>query len=455
VADKPSDKNVIPGLLVQNPSPVGKDSQDRFTKKREQVDRIMDVFLQLLPSNYATQVPGPFYTMQFQAAAEQIAEFQITAQEAFTDGSYEYTRPEFLFQILGLLVFPDAGDDGYPVLHGDLTYRDFLRRMVELLLMGATKKSIEGGLDVLSEATFEVLERSVLGRQTPGTAWLFDDQFTFEVNVTETDDTTGTQKFPFEPFILQENVRIVMRALKPAHTLYDYRHLFTEAFGAFFSGAMSFDWQNYYYEDFRGFCCGAKSITGTAGETLTDRSLFRDSTRDFTSIKVGADLIVSTGPNGIHAGGQEGTTASTDQRHVGRYRVEAVLSFPVGDDATARAFTTDSGLAGEATVSGAVIDATAFGTDFGAALKGEILTFTDGPNAGTYLLKAVLGSTGGLVGAAGVSGTKVRVAPSLLRTERRMEQATTGQTYEVVVDRLGKQVPRPVGGEDVSQFFLL
>ena len=353
------------------------------------------------------------------------------------------------------MVFPDATDDGYPVLHGDITYRDFLRRMVELLLMGATKKSIEGGLDVLSEATFEVLERSVLGRQTPGTAWLFDDQFTFEVNVTETDDTTGTQKFPFEPFILQENVRIVMRALKPAHTLYDYRHLFTESFGAFFSGAMSFDWKNYHYEDFRGFCCGAKRIRGTAGETLTDRALFRDSTRDFTSVRVGADLTVLTGNNSIDAGGQEGTVASTDQRHVGRYRVEEVRAFPVGDDSTARAFTTDSGLSGEATVTGDILDATGTGTDFGAALKGEILTLMAGPNAGTYLLKAVLGSTGGPVGEAGLSGTKVRVAPSLLRTERRMEQAATGQTYEVVVDRLGKQVPREVGGEDVSQFFLL
>ncbi len=455
MADKPTIKNVLPGQLEQNPSSVGKNSQDRITKKRAQTDRIMDVFLQLLPSNYVSQVQGPYYTMQFQAAAEQIAEFQITAQEAFADGTYEYLRPEFLFQVLGLLVFPDATDDGYPTLHGDLTYRDFLRKMVELLLAGATKKTIEGGLDILSDATFEVLERSVLGRQTPGTAWLFDDQFTFEINVTETDDTTGTQKFPFEPFILQENVRIVMRALKPAHTLYDYRHLFTENFGAFFSGAMTFDWQNYYYEDFRAFCCGAKSITGSAGETLTDRSLFRDSTRDFTSIKVGSDLTILTGLNSVNAGGVEGTTASTDQRHVGRHRVKAVLAFPVTLDSTARAFTTDSGLSGEATVSGDILDATATATNFGAALKGEILTFTEGPNAGTYLLKAVMGSTGGPVGEPGISGTRVRIAPSLIRTERRMKEVTTGQTYEVVVDRLGKQVPRSVGGEDVSQFFLL
>ena len=151
MADRPSNKDVIPGLLVQNPSPVGKSSQDRITKKREQVDRIMDVFLQLLPSNYVSQVQGPFYTMQFQAAAEQIAEFQITAQEAFADGAYEYLRPEFLFQVLGLLVFPDAEDDGFPVIHGDLTYREFLRKMVEFRDAGVTMVYVSHSMDTVEE----------------------------------------------------------------------------------------------------------------------------------------------------------------------------------------------------------------------------------------------------------------------------------------------------------------
>lgn len=454
MADKPSPKDLLPGQLTQNPSLVGTRTQDRITLKREQVDRIMDVFLQLLPSNYVSKVTGPFYTLQFQAAAEQIAEIQIEAQEAYGDTAYEYLRPEFMFQILGTLVFPDAKDDGYPTLMGDLTYRDFLRRMVELLLQGATKKTIEDGLVLLSDATFEVLERSVLGRQTPHSAWQFDDQFTFEINVSETADETGLERFPVDPFILQENVRIVMRALKPAHTLYDYRHLFTETFGQFFSDAMSFDWENYYYEDFRVFCCGAKSISGTTGVTLTDRALFQDTARDFTSIAAGADLTITSGPNSIHAGGTEGTVASTDQRHIGRYRVKEVLYFPVGDDATARAFTTSpTGLSGKATVSGAVVSGD--GADFGTAVEGEILTFTEGPNAGSYRLAAVQGSTGGKVGEAGLSGTAVRVSPSIIRLDRRVKEVATGQSYEVVVDRLGQQIPRTVSREDVSAFFLL
>lgn len=468
MADKPASKTLLPGLLAQNPSPVGKSGQDRITTKREQVDRIMEVFLQLLPSNYVSQVQGPFYTIQFQAAAEAIADFQITAQEVFSDADYDYIRGEFLFQLLGSLVFPDAATDGYPTLAGDLTYREFLRRMVLLLLKGATKDAVEGGLDLLSDATFSVIEKVVEARAAtkrvwnkttgrwetqPGSAWGLDDQFEFEINVEYTDPETGLQRFPVDPLILQENVRIVMRALKPAHTLYEYRHLFRETFSQFFSASHSWNLDTYYYEDFRKFCCGAKQVVGSAGVTWADRSLFSDTTREFDQISPGAELTVLSGPNGIHAGGQEGTVASTDRRHIGRYRVKEILAFPVGTDSTARPYTTSGGLAGTATVTGDVIEDP--NQDWSQAVEGETLTFSEGPNAGTYRLKMVLGNNGGPVGEAVGPGTKVRVALSLLRLEQRMRQTTMGQQYNVAVDRLGVQEPRQVSGEDVSLFFVL
>lgn len=469
MADKPSDKKILPNMLSQNPAAVGGGGQERINAKRKQVDRVMEVFLQLLPSNYVSQVTGPFYTIQMQAAAEQIAEFQITAQEALGDRMYDYMRGEFLFQLLGTLVFPDATTDGYPDLKGDLTYRDFLREMVKLLLAGATKETQEGGLSLLSDADFEVIEKVIEARHAkkrvmnkvtgqwdvvPGSAWGLDDQFEFEINVSYLDPDTGTQRFPEEPFVLQENVRIVLRALKPAHTLYDYRHLFTEAFGNLFSDSASWDISNYHYEDFRRFCCGAKWVAGENGETLTDRRLFSDVTREFDQISAGAELVVLTGSNSIHSGGTEGTTASTDRQQVGRYRVEEVRYFPVGDDTTARAYTTSpTGLTGTATVSGIDIEDSA--QDWSHAVEGEVLTFSNGPNAGNYRLKSLLGNNGGPVGKAVGPATKVRVAPCLLRLDRRMRYAETGQSYTVAVDRLGVQEPHAVAGEDATLFFLL
>ena len=549
MADKPVAKTTIPNLLAQNPSPVGVSGQARVIARRQQVDRIMDVFLQMLPSNYVAQVQGPFYTLQFQAIAETIADFQITAQEAFADSDYDYMRPEFLFQLVGTMVFPDASTDGYPTLKGDLTYREFMKRMVALLLQGATKATVEGGLGLLSDAAWTVIEKAIAARSEgkrtwdktagawkmqPGSAWGLADQFEFEVNASYIDPTTGLERFPLDPFILQENVRIVLRALKPAHTLYDYRHLFTEAFGDFFTESSSWDLSNYYYEDLRKFCCGAKGISGTAGVTWTDKSLFSDTSRDFGQIIPGADLIITSGPNSIHSGGVEGTPASMDAKHIGRYRVTDVRSFPVGTDTTARSYTTSpTGLSGTATVTDDVVEDVAslgvlvngslvvpnvtsvqflagaflirvgaiwytpvgvpafsvdpvgveyltvaapvvgllkfnsqiladhvaegvfYQGDFGSVVEGEVLTFTAGPNAGSYRLKTLLGNNGGLVGVASGPAVKVRVAMSLLRIDRRMRYATSGQAYTVAVDRLGVQVPHTIEGEDATVFFIL
>ena len=454
MADKPVDKDLLPSSLTQNPSSVGGDGQDRKNQIRSQVDRIMEVFFQILPSNYVSQVQGPFYSMQFQAAAEQMAGFQIAAQEAWSDHDYDFTRPEFLFQILGSLVFPDATTDGFPTIEGDISYRTFLKNMVGLLLDGATKPTIEGGLALLSDADFEVIERVIAARKTPGAAWGFDDQFTFEINVTETDDETGAERFPEAPFVLSENVRIVLRALKPAHTLYDYRHLFREALSPLFGDAMTFEWSNYYYDDLRKFCCGAKQIVGDAGETLTDRTLFSDITRDFERITVGADLVVLTGPNSINVGGLEGTSASIDRRHIGRYRVKDVLALPVGNDATAWPYTTSSGASGTAIVrDNDIVEDLA--QTFGGEPEGATFTFLSGPNAGTYRMKTLLGTNGGPVGEAAGPATGIRLASSLLRIERRMKEAATGQSYTVVVDRLGVQEPHEIQGEDVTEFFVL
>jgi hypothetical protein len=547
--DTPADKTLFPTLLTQNPAPVGGTGQDRITTRREQVDSIMSVFMQILPSNYVAQVQGPFYSIQFQAAAEAIADFQITAQESFSDADYDYMRGEFLFQLLGSLVFPDAPTDGYPTLKGDLTYREFLKRMVVLLLQGATKDTVEGGLELLSDATFSVIEKVIAARESkkrvwngttgrwetePGSAWGLDDQFEFEVNVEYTDPDTDEQRLPEYPFELQENVRIVLRALKPAHTLFEYRHLLREVFGNLFSASASWDLSSYYYEDFRKFCCGAKQVSGTAGVTWADRSLFSDTSREFDQVKPGAELVVLSGPNSIHA-------SATDRGEIGRYRVEDILYFPLGTDPIPRSYTTSpSNFRGEARVTDAVVEdfvslglfggyglrifdvtsvrflsgeffirvgddlftpvgvaafspdpaggtgveyltaisgsnpvgTLAFGSqvgingeydlaevayvaDWASAVEGEVLTFTAGPNEGSYRLKALLGNDGGPVGEATGPATKVRMAACLIRIERRMKQATTGQQYTVAVDRLGVQEPREVTGEDASIFFVL
>jgi len=484
----PGDEKIIPDSVDLNPSPVVLEGQQPHDVYRDQTERIMRFFHAVLPDNYVSQVRGPFYTLQFQAAAEQLAKIQIDANEVFADQDYDFTRPEFLYQILGYLVFPDYEVDGTPSIPTDIGYRDFLRRMVILLLQGATCSTIKKGIELVTDADIDIIEKAIESRTNPDTAYTIEDQFEFEISVSNTDTTTDEghyhdvnidnlgsgettsvlplesvpwhvhevvgfevleagdplhthqllPKFPNEdsdPFRLWQNVQIILQALKPAHTIYEFRFLFREHFGPLFEDEMSWDMELFHYDDFRKFCLGARELTGT-GDTLSDRSLFRDASKSFESISVGAELAISSGPN------------------VGRWEVEDVLVFPVGDDSTPRSYTTSpTGLTGTLTISGDTI--TDESQDFAAAAEGETLTITEGPNAGVYLLWDLLGSNGGRIGFVTGPGTSVRIAPSLVRLTQRMADEVAGQSYRMSVDRLGIQVPQVVTGEDASEQFYL
>jgi hypothetical protein len=288
---------------------------------------------------------------------------------------------------------------------------------------------VAGGAEVLTSADVALLERFLEARR-PGSDFSIDDQFFFDLLVSE----AGGTAFPSDPFVLQENVRIVLKALKPAHTLYGYAYLFKDAFGPLFNDTYSWELSTYYYDDFRKFCYGAREIAGSAGVTLSGRTLFSDVTRSFDSVQAGGLLVVTSGPN-------EGT-----------YRVREVLTFPMTTDPTPRAYSTSpTGLSGTATVGvGVVTDAA---QDFGQAVEGEVLTFLVGPNAGSYRLDTLLGTHGGKVGAAPGPATQVRVSPSMLRLETRMPSVASGQSYTVGVDRLGVRVPKTIVGEDASEQF--
>jgi len=506
-------KNILPGMVNQNPAPFAKDSQDRKAMIRSQADLIIAEMTSLLPSNYVSQVPGPFYTMEFQAIAERLAEFQITAQEVMADTSYDFTRSEVLFQIIGSLVFPDANTfDGWPVITGDVTYRDFLQRMVELLLKGATKDSVTGGVEALTDASVTVIEKAIAARQTKGSLWGTSDQFTFEINVSgkrrvtvddeehsfdqylieidnvnidldsvrvfSQDKTVEYERdvdyrvldngvieiqkdripigailllnydyfisdFPNDPLTLQKNINLVMKALKPAHTLYEYRHVFHETFKNIITSEVINEWgtSTYHYDDFRKNWTGTYAISGSTGETLTDRSLFRDVNRDFSSIRPGSYLTITEGVN-------------KDE-----WLIEDVKIFPFGDDPVPRRYTTlPTGLSGFLTVNGPdVID---IDGDFVSVIEGEILTIHEGLNAGQYRINALCGLNGGVIRTGhpaplnGMPYNRVRISPSLLKIKNWMPESLSDQVYSVTVDRLGMQRVHIETDVDVTnQFF--
>ena len=428
--------STFPFSLNQNPSPnPPTQGQAYITDRTELVNEIMDNFRKILPSNYVAATNGPWYSLQFQAMAEQLADIQLQSTEISKDAFWDFTRSEFLWQVLGGLVFPSVSDNsGIPTIDGDVTYRTFLKEMVLLLLQGATRASIESGLEALdSDVIATVVERYLeTAPRDPNGAYTIKDQFAIDVFIEGADNT-----FPADPIVLQENAALVIRALKPAHVLYAYSYLFREVFEQIASDedGLSWDLDSYYYADLRKWCLGAKQITGT-GDTLSDRTLFSDPDVSFKNIRAGAVLTISSGAN------------------AGQYRVVSTRALLSGASSTPVAYTLSSGGGGTltATAEDIILDST---RDWGLLAVDTKVTIATGVNAGTYRLDTVLGSTGGPIGTPGISGTQVRLSPSTIKVERRMPSALTGQSYTVDVDRLGHQVPQTVSAEDVSiQFYL-
>lgn len=487
----------ISGPEPQNPAPFDQEGQVDESRVRALADQIVRVFLNSLPSNYVSQTKGPFYAQQFQAAAEELARIQVAAEDAYEDVDFDFTRSEVLWQFLASLVFPDADKYGLPDLDGDITYREFLKKMVTLLLKGSKTITLLQGVEALTDAEVSILDKSeFIG--LPGVGWTLNDRFTFEVNVskhrrtTVWDDTTASDydhyhtvsinaagegkttgtvwtgatgpahtheitgflpevvsatglgshthdllsSFPDLPIELERNVGLVLRALRPAHTLYEYRNLFRETYRQVFTDDDTrHDLDSYYYEDLRKYCTGIKAVGSTAGTVLSDRYTLND-TVSFRAVRPGAPLVVLNGSDVV----------------IGRYQVREVLAFPFGDDPVARPYTTaPSGVTGTATVvGGAIVDpARDWAVD---VVPGEVLTFTSGPNLGDYVLETVLGSGGGALGTATGPGTSVVPAPCFVRVAPRFPAAGS-VSYSIEVDRLGVRTPIQVTNENVAPQF--
>ena len=480
---KDSSEKVIPNSLSSNPSPLENIGQDFYSKHRDQVEKIMETFLTILPSNYVSQVKGPFYTLQFQSAAEQIAKIQVMAQEVFSDSDFYFTRSEFIYQIIGVLVNPNYGQKTF-IFDTDLELRNFLRRMIVLLLNGSKKASIEQGLYLLTDGDITIVEKSLEMKTTPNSAYTIFDQFEFEISLSVIENTSSNHNHYHKVSInkdgngktieiigehsahiheiyewevlpamegghnhilvsqfsetlkkIFDNLDLVLEILKPAHTVYQFRHMFREVFGNLFSDTFTMDMNYSHYDDMRMFCEGAKRIIGV-GNTLIDRSLFTDPTKNFRNVSSGSTLVVLNGENSD------------------TYIVEDVLSLPIGADIVPRRYTTSNGLSGTLIVlSNDTIEDTT--QNFSSCEENTTITILEGGNQGTYRMETLLGSNGGKVGFTSGFSSKVKLGHSTLRLTQRMKKSLNNQNYEVSVDRLGVRKPNSVQGKDISSLFYL
>lgn len=425
----------IPFALEQNPAPNPASQGQAYQQdKAALVQNIMAAFRTVLPSNYVAVTNGPWYSLQFQAMAEQLADIQISAGEVALDCNWDFTRSDFLWELLGTLVFPTAtSKSGIPVINGDVAYRDFLRTMVNLLLQGATKASIELGLEALNpDVTVYVLERYLeTPPRDPNGSYTIQDQFVMDIL------TDAGNQFPGDIAVLDRNVNLVLRALKPAHVLHSYSTLFRDVFADFVDQDPSWDLDQYEYDDTRRYTLGAREITGDlSGSFVSRRDYFSDSSKSFEAVQTGAVLTLNPHTN----------TRET-------FRVKTTRALLSGVDLVARAYVTSGGLTGMVIAENA-IDLCDSAQNWGLAEEGETITILTGPNSGaSYRLGTVLGINGGPVGKPDLLGIRVRLSPTILVLSTQISSVITDVSYTVTVDRLGDQDLQEILSEDVSDQF--
>tara|TARA_B100001057_G_C22836347_1_gene945333 strand:+ start:950 stop:2476 length:1527 start_codon:yes stop_codon:yes gene_type:complete len=487
---------------VQDPAPVVPKGTTAIERMNQIEDAIMVQLFNRLPSNYVSKAQGPIYTNVFRSVAKQLAEYQVEAELASDDPRYDLTRSEFLYQILGQVVFPEAMRPRAELVDvdGDVPLRDFLREMVVLLIEGSRKDPVEKGVGLLSDIGVDIVE-SVAFEGKPGSGVGLEDQFEIEVNAVSPKHTVkdqhqhwhrirvnsegngkthGTyssdgsedyhsheiknfevqpyvasdlsehthdfeQAFPDNPFILQHNIKLILKALKPAHLLYQYRHFFVEFYGEVFKDDPTWEYFTWKYEDLRKNWRGAKEITGSARTGEGNKAFLVDPKRDFLNVLPGSPVEI------------------TDGQNISSYQVKEVHRLPFPTDLVPRSYeTSPSGLVGSAYVKdGVIYDKTLnpFGdpapVNLGAVAEDEVFTFTEGPNLGSYRIEMVLGPDGGLPGKGLWSSTEVLIAHSILEVRPPMPYRVDSQTYSVGVDRLGSSTPKKVQSETVSEQFYL
>jgi len=252
-----------------------------------------------LASNYRATIPSPEYAKFLRSISFELAKLTVGLEELSADIDFGEVRPEFLFQTVAYYIFRD-GD--LPDLElSDEGFREFLLTILEIFFQGSTPESIRDAVRLFTEENFTLKENFVEAR-SPTSPLDISDQFGFTV---EFDLQNG--QFPPDLFTLQDNINLLIKIVKPAHTLFTVSYLFQDDYsgpvdddGNVALDDVSLALVDRRYDDVRRYCKGMAGWSASTGfGTLGSLFTFRDEavSSPLSSVRVGATLTITSGPN--------------------------------------------------------------------------------------------------------------------------------------------------------------
>jgi hypothetical protein len=210
----------------------------------------------LLPSNYISSVQGPNYTQALKAAAVELARLELALEDVDRDREFSTTRSDFLWSIVGYLVLvnsklPNLG-------FSDEEFRNFFLNLIRIYFQGSIPESMSDVVRLFISGDIEVTEAFILLRQ--GASGLdISDEFVFNIDYI----APPGGGFPPDIFEADSAIRQILDLVRPAHTLFRIRYIFTDTYlpgdglGQILD-AMRWKLGVYYYEDYRSYWQGIR-----------------------------------------------------------------------------------------------------------------------------------------------------------------------------------------------------
>ena len=271
-----------PGRLNSTIEQRGKEYSLRLMQRSQTV---FTTLLNLLPSNYVSSVQGPNYTQALKAVAVELARLELGLEDVSFDFDFNRTRSDFLWSVIGYLVLvnskiPDLG-------FSDREFRDFFLNLIRIYFQGSVPESMSDVVELFVSGDVTVTEMFLLVRQ--GASGLdISDQFGFNIDHL----AVPGGGFPPDIFAADTAIRQLLDLVRPAHTLYRLRYIFTdEVFpppdpnhpeDPFHQILDTMRWRLgiYHYDDFRSYWAGIKD-RDRLGRKVNRRVVGEDHSDDF------------------------------------------------------------------------------------------------------------------------------------------------------------------------------
>jgi hypothetical protein len=207
----------------------------------------------MLSSFYTAEIPSTNYGVELKAFAQELARIKIRLDDTQTDTQFSAVRSEFLYQIIGYLVFTDGKLP--TIAFDDIGFKTFLLAIINIYFQGSIPLSIQEGIQLFTSDNVTVRE-NYLEVEQGNSDFDISDQFTFDVDF-EISGNVVPQNFTD----LNDNLKLMIGLIKPAHTLFRIQYIFKDTIDKTkWLDTYTWDMQNYNYEDIRRNWSGLKGV---------------------------------------------------------------------------------------------------------------------------------------------------------------------------------------------------